>query len=274
MFSMVSPARATAKLIVYLAFSLVMIPMHILARLLRLPGRDAVIPWYHRQTCRIAGLRVVERGTRRPEAPTLFVCNHVSYFDIAILGALIQGSFVAKAEIASWPFFGLLAKLQRTVFIERRSRRAVAHRNEMLERLEAGENLILFPEGTSGDGNAVLPFKSSLFAVAELPLEDGHVVVQPVSIAYTKLDGLPLGRYFRPFFAWYGDMDLMSHLWRALGLGPCTVVVEFHPPVSIAAFGSRKALGDHCQRVVAAGVTAAITGRPTSYPEQLEPVAA
>ncbi len=274
MFSMVSPARATTKLLLYLAFSLVMILAHLLAQLLRLPGRDAVIPWYHRQTCRIAGLRVIERGTQRPEAPTLFVCNHVSYFDIPVLGALIQGCFVAKAEVASWPFFGLLAKLQRTVFIERDPRRAATQRNEILERLKSGDSLILFPEGTSGDGNAVLPFKSSLFAVAELPLEDGHVVVQPVSIAYTKLDGLPLGRYFRPFFAWYGDMDLLSHFWRALGLGPCTVVVEFHPPVTIADFGTRKALGDHCQRVVAAGVTAAIGDRPTSYPEQLEPVAA
>ena len=98
--------------------------------------------------------------------------------------------------------------------------------------------------------------------------------MQPVSIAYTKLDGLPLGRYLRPFFAWYGDMELLSHFWRALGLGPCTVVVEFHPPVTIAEFGSRKALGDYCQGVVAAGVTAAIGDRPTSYPEHLESVAA
>src|SRR3546814_11127808 len=107
----------------------------------------------------------------------------------------------------------------------------------MARRLDAGDDLILFPEGTSGDGNAVLSFKSALFSAAARCPQGHPVTVQPVSIAYTRLDGLPLGRYLRPFFAWYGDMELGSHLWHAISLGRVTVVVEFHEPVTLEQFG-------------------------------------
>ena len=104
--------------------------------------------------------------------PTLFLSNHVSYFDITVLGALIDGSFVAKSEVAGWPLFGMLAKLQRTVFVVRRQGQAGAQRDAVAERLTRGENLIVFPEGTSGDGTRALPFKSSLLAAAN-PLSNG-----------------------------------------------------------------------------------------------------
>ena len=165
---------------------------------------------------------------------------------------------VAKAEVGQWPLFGWLAKLQRTIFVDRRCRRSVDQRDEMTERLRAGDDLILFPEGTSNDGNRVLPFKSSLFSVAE---KSGQVPVQPVSVAYTHLDGVPLGRYLRPLIAWYGDMDLATHLWHAAGLGWVTAVVEFHPPATVEELGSRKALSEYCQRQIAAGVTSALSGR-------------
>jgi len=135
-------------------------------------------------------------------------------------------------------------------------------RDALGERLREGDNLVLFPEGTSSDGSRVLPFKSSLLAVAEREINGQPLTVQPVSIAYTRLDGMPMGRYLRPFFAWYGDMDLAGHLWHAVGLGRVTVVVEFHDPVTLEQFGSRKALSDHCYEVVSRGVAAALAGRP------------
>jgi 1-acyl-sn-glycerol-3-phosphate acyltransferase len=190
------------------------------------------------------------------------VANHVSYLDIEVLGSLLKASFVAKAEVATWPFFAWLARLQETVFVERRAHRAAEHRDEMSRRLEAGDDLVLFAEGTSGDGNAILSFKSALFSVAERRPHDRPLTVQPVSIAYTRLDGLPLGRYLRPFLAWYGDMELGSHLWHAISLGRVTVVVEFHEPVTLEQFGSRRALSDYCYEVVSRGVAAALSGRP------------
>ena len=264
-----SPAKGTIRLTLFVTWTLFSVAVFLICRPLSKVQRT-LIHWHHRVTCRIAGFRIEVRGVPRQEHPTLFACNHMSYFDIPILGALIDGCFIAKAEVRSWPVIGTMAKLQRSVFIERVARRAVEHRNELVERLDGGDNLILFPEGTSSDGNGVLPFKSSLFAIAQSEVAGRPVVVQPVSIAYTKLDGMPLGRYLRPFFAWYGDMDLASHLWQALALGRCTVVVEFHPPVTIVDFGSRKALSEHCQRVATEGVAAAISDRPTRRPESLE----
>jgi lyso-ornithine lipid O-acyltransferase len=151
-----------------------------------------------------------------------------------------------------------LAKLQRTVFIERQVRRAAAQRGELTRRLAAGDDLILFPEGTSSDGNRVLPFKSALFSAAE---GGNPVVVQPVSVAYVRLNGMPMGRLYRPFFAWYGDMEMASHLWELLGLGVAGVSVEFHAPVMASAFPSRKALAAYCQGVIADGLAAALSGR-------------
>ncbi len=135
----------------------------------------------------------------------------------------------------------------------------------MVDRLEAGDNLFLFPEGTSNDGNGVLPFKSALFAVAALKPRGAPLTVQPVSITYTALDGMPMGRALRPFYAWYGDMELPSHLWQALGLGRATVVVQFHDPVTLEDFASRKAMADHCYRKISEGVASALAGRPQRH---------
>jgi 1-acyl-sn-glycerol-3-phosphate acyltransferase len=219
---------------------------------------------YHRLCCRILGFRIAVTGEISERRPTLFVVNHVSYTDITILGALIKGSFVAKSEVARWPLFGLLAKLQRTVFIERRVRSTAVQRSEIAARLAAGDGLILFPEGTSGDGHRVLLFKSALFSAAETSAGGAPVVVQPVSLAYVRLNGMPMGRLFRPYFAWYGDMEMAPHLWELLGLGVATVSVEFHPPQLASAFPSRKALAAHCQTVIADGVAMALSGRERS----------
>jgi len=210
------------------------------------------------------GIRVERRGRQSRVRPTLYVSNHTSYLDITVLGAVIPGSFVAKTEVAGWFFFGLLAKLQRSVFVERRPTRTADHRDEIGRRLAAGDNLILFPEGTSDDGNRVLPFKSALLAVAQETPGGAPLTVQPVTISYTRLDGLPLGRSLRPYVAWYGDMELASHLWRFAGLGRLTAVVHFHKPVTLADFGSRKALSEHCQREVARGLALALAGRPAA----------
>jgi 1-acyl-sn-glycerol-3-phosphate acyltransferase len=224
----------------------------------RLSRRIPVV--YHRNACRILGVRVAARGTISTTHPTLFVANHSSYLDIAVLGALIEGSFVAKAEVAAWPLFGLLAKLQRTVFIDRRPIQAAQHRDDIAVRLEAGDNLFLFPEGTSTDGNHVKPFRSALFAVASREVNGAPLKVQPVSIAYTRLDGIPLGRALRPLYTWFGEMDLGSHMWTMASLGSLTVEVEFHAPVTLVEFGSRKALAAHCYDAVATGHAALNAG--------------
>ncbi len=259
-----SALRAGRRLLAYLCLTVPLMPVQAAALGLALPLRETLPRWYHGKCCRILGFRIEVRGQQSRVNPTFFVANHVSYFDITILGSLIAGSFVAKSEVAAWPLFGWLAKLQRTVFVARRGRHAGNNRDEISARLRSGGDLVLFPEGTSSDGNRVLPFKSALFAVAAGMAEDRPLCVQPVSISYTRLDDVPMGRYLRPFFAWFGDMELPGHLWHALGLGQVTVVVEFHRPVTLGEFASRKALSAHCHEVVSRGVAAALAGHGTA----------
>ncbi|WP_282604677.1 1-acyl-sn-glycerol-3-phosphate acyltransferase [Pelagibius sp. Alg239-R121] len=261
--------RSLGRILVYVTFTLAIIPIQYIAIRMGSTLRRGLPRWYHRQCCKILGFRVERRGRQSRVHPTLYVSNHSSYIDIMVLGSLLPASFIAKSEVASWPFFGWLAKLQRSVFVERRRHKSGEGRDEMTTRLQAGDDLVLFPEGTSNDGNWVLPFKSALFAAANTEFDGQPITVQPVSLAYTRLDGVPMGRYLRPFFAWYGDMELASHIWRAVGLGWVTVVVDFHPPVTLAEFSSRKAMSDHCHRQVAIGVAAALSGRPRRRIEQL-----
>ena len=259
--------RGAFRLLSYLALTLVLVPIYLLAMALRL---KPIVRWmpvaYHRVVCTILGIRVRVHGERSTVTPTLYVCNHVSYLDIEVLGGLIPGSFVAKAEVATWPFFSTLAKAQRTIFIERRTGKTSTSRDQMMNRLNTGDNLMLFPEGTSSDGTRVLPFRSALFGVAQLRGDGKPIIVQSVAIAYTRLDGIPLGRYWRPLFAWFGDLDLVPHLWQMVCLGETEAVVTFFPPVDIDRLGDRKKLADYCFRQVSTGVQLANSGRLEQLP--------
>jgi 1-acyl-sn-glycerol-3-phosphate acyltransferase len=261
-----APVRSFVRLSLYVGWILIMIPIQAMALLLhsRLAERLPLV--VHRVAIWLIDAKVTVKGEQCKEGAVLFVSNHASYADISILGAHIRGQFVAKAEVAKWPLFGLCAKLSRTVFVDRRARYARQQAEEMKRRFAKGDRLILFAEGTSSDGNRVLPFRSSLFATAEIEIEGKPVTVQPVSLAYARLDGIPMGRHFRPFFAWYGDMDMFSHLWGIVGIGRSTVILEFHKPVTIRDFADRKAMAAHCQAVVAAGVSSALSGRPQPLP--------
>jgi 1-acyl-sn-glycerol-3-phosphate acyltransferase len=149
---------------------------------------------------------------------------------------------------------------------ERRSQTGDA-RDQIRDRLLEGDALMLFPEGTSSDGNRVLPFKSALMGAAEVVI--GHDAngkpiyppVQPVSVAYVRVHGIPMGRENRPFYAWYGDMDLVPHLWEALTTGPVDVVIQFHAPLYVDQVGGRKALAQRAETIVREGQAALLAGR-------------
>ena len=260
--SLHSPIRATLLIVCYLVLTLLLIPVQMVLLRLHAKGAERLPVIYHRVVCWLFGLEIVVRGTPSAERPTLFVGNHTSYIDIEVLSALIPISFIAKAEVARWPLFGTLARLQRTVFVDRRPQSTGNQRDEIAQRIADGDNLILFPEGTSDDGNRILPFYSALFGVAERRLPGGGPVpVQPVSIGYSELNGFPIGRSLRPLVAWYGDMELAPHLWSFAGLGSVKVVVEFHRTVTIDEFGGRKALTEYCRQAIGQGLADAISGR-------------
>jgi 1-acyl-sn-glycerol-3-phosphate acyltransferase len=252
--------RAAAILAVFLLATLLLIPWQWLGLTLGLRHARNFPHRYHRFVARLFGIRIRVIGDLPREA-VLIVANHTGWLDIVIFSAVAPISFVAKAEVGSWPFFGTLARLQRTVFVERTRRSQTgAARDSIAARLAGGDTLVLFPEGTSSDGNQVLPFKSALLGAAESLRADGrHVTVQPVSTAYVGSHGMPMGRDERPFYAWYGDMELVPHLWEALKAGPLDVVVQFHQPLSLDAL-DRKELTRAAEAEIRAGQARALAG--------------
>jgi 1-acyl-sn-glycerol-3-phosphate acyltransferase len=199
---------------------------------------------FHRLFLKLFSVRVIERG-RPPEAlPTLVLANHVSWLDIPVIGSRRPLSFIAKAEIETWPVVGLFAKLQRSVFIDRGRRKATAEVNHTVaRRLARGEAIVLFAEGTTGDGNRLLPFRSSLVGAARAALADPaieRIALQPLAIAYTRRNGLPVTRRERPEIAWYGDMDLAPHLALFVRGGPLDAVVTWGEPIPFDAATDRK----------------------------------
>ncbi|MBN33957.1 MAG: 1-acyl-sn-glycerol-3-phosphate acyltransferase [Rhodospirillaceae bacterium] len=253
---------AFCRAILYLGWTAICLPVQTVLILFGAKASHAFPQFYHRVVLRLLGIRIDVRGRPSRKRPCLYVSNHTSYLDIEILGALIRGSFVAKAEIGEWPFFGLLAKLQRTVFVDRRRSQAGKHKTAIEQRLDAGERLILFPEGTTSDGNKILPFKRALFATAQQQIAGEYVSVQPISIAFAGFSNMPMDRELRPLFAWYGDMELVPHAWQMLKAGVVTVVVQFHPILTIEDVGGdRRQLARRCEEIIGEGVTAALTGR-------------
>ena len=203
---------------------------------------------YHKLVCRLVGIRVRISGALDPNRPVLLVSNHVSWLDITALSTVAPLSFVAKSEVGTWPFVSWLAKLQRTVFVDRSRRALVKDKaGEIAKRLAQGDNIVLFAEGTSSDGNRILPFRSSLFSAASLTQNAANdnapeAVVQTVAITYTHLHGLPILRHERPMVAWYGEMDMLSHAWNVLKSGPLDVTIRLGEPVRLASLRDRKQL--------------------------------
>lgn len=254
-----NPWRAALRLSLAAVWTAALLPLQWVLFRLRLPGRKAVPRLYHRGACHLLGITVAVTGRPVTDRGVLYLANHLSYLDISVLGGILRGSFVAKAEVNDWPLFGLLARLQGTVFVRRDRRRARHDLEEVQRRLSQGDALILFPEGTSGDGTHVLPFKSTLLAAAAGAITaDGHTVtIQPVSLALTHVDGIPAGRALKPYYAWFGDMTMVPHLVAMAGLGRMRVQVTFHPPTSLERAGDRKTLARTVRDTVAAGVTGA-----------------
>jgi len=234
------------------------------ARVFRFPKLlETFPPYFHRLCCRLFGLKVTVEGQRAgdqaPDSPpVLFVSNHASYLDVLVLGGLIRGVFTAKSEVAKWPVIGWLASLGRTVYLERRPQRAGDQISELQQRFIERGNVILFAEGTSSDGSKVLPFRSSLFAVALAE----QIQVQPVSLAYVRMSGQALTQGERNLFAWFlpdpakpvPNKPFAAHMWGVMGLPKVEVKVVFHPPVLSTDYSNRKQLAQHCESSVRSGL--------------------
>ena len=256
---LVSKLTALSRLLPYLLITGLCLPVQVLLHRVSSPVVwERFCRWYHARAVTALGVKIIEVGIQSKAKPTLFVSNHNSYFDIEVLGAKILGTFVAMADVADWPLFGLLSKLQDTVFIDRKVGTIAEQQRQITKRFDRKQNLIIFPEGSSYTGTHTLPFKSSLLAVAKHEVEQQPVTIQPVSVTFAKLDGLPIARSLRSYYGWYGHSPIVPHITGAAGLGKLTMVVEWHPPKTIKDFaGNRKKLAAYCEDSILAGMARA-----------------
>lgn len=265
---MIGVLRIILVLAAMIALSLSLIPVQYVFLKLKNTWKRRLPNFFHRIVARLFGFKVTTIGEMAEGRPLLLVSNHVSWSDIVVLSATGQVSFIAKSEVRSWPIFGMFAILQRTVFVERERRGKTGKQtSEIATRLVEGDAMVLFPEGTTSDGNRVQPFKTALFGAAHAAIREAgveEVIVQPVAIAYTGVHGMAMGRYHRPIASWPGDVELMPHLKGILREGAIDVEVRFGEPVVVTANTDRKALARTMENKVRALLQSSLLGRDIS----------
>lgn len=267
---MIAKLRIVLALAYVAVATLILVPLQVISMKTGLWPETFILKIWHRVILGALGIRVHVTGSPARHRPLLIVANHISWTDIPVLGAIADVRFIAKADMQTWPLVGFLSGLQRTVYIERERRRKSGDQaGEIAVRLVNGEAMVLFAEGTTGDGNMMLPFKSTLFGAATMAVAEGaakEVAIQPVAIAYTRLHGMPLGRRFRPLASWIGDQDLASHARELLESGAMDVEVRFGEPVIFRAGDNRKQTARLVEERVRAQFAAALrepsSGRP------------
>ncbi|MET7143674.1 1-acyl-sn-glycerol-3-phosphate acyltransferase [Xanthomonas sp. PPL139] len=252
--------RTVVRVAICVVASLLLIPPQwLLMRLTR--GRGAfVLPrlWFG---ClrRALGLRVEVVGVPRDTGGTLFVGNHVSHFDIVVLGSLLRARFIAKNDMERWPGMRHIGALAQTVFISRRRQDAAAVAAAVAAQLRPDHDVVLFAEGTTSSGERVAPFKSSLFSLF-LSAEPGarQWTLQPFTLEVRSVDGQPLAQGGdRDAYAFYGGMQAGAHVAHFLRLSGATIRVTFHAPIAVAPGSDRKALAAQLHGIVASALPAA-----------------
>ncbi len=261
---MLGPVRFWGTVVLAALALTVLLPLHLIAVAIGGRSRMAVARLWQGFVCKLMGIRITVTGAPAAERPLLLLANHTSWLDIPILASVTPVSFIAKKEVATWPIVGFLAKAQRSVFVDRTRRHATgAHADEVAGRLSRGDIMVLFAEGTSSDGNQVLPFRSALVGAAQKAIGGGGTAtVQPVAIAYQRMLGIPLGRQHRPLVAWYGGADLLPHLRRVLSEGGIDVHVVFGSARCLGLGDDRKAVTQEAGQLVRRLVSAINAGRP------------
>ena len=189
-----------------------------------------------------AGVSLRIEGLAPVTGPVMLVANHLSWLDIPVMHAARYCRFVSKSDVQGWPLIGMLATAAGTLYIERSSRRdALRMVRTMQEALERGEVLAVFPEGTTGDGRAMLPFHANLL---QAPVMSG-APVQPVGLRFVgKAQGVTS---FAP--SYIGDETLVGSIWRTLCAPPIEAVVHYGQP-EYAADRDRRAWAQHLHTVV------------------------
>jgi lyso-ornithine lipid O-acyltransferase len=237
--------RMIAAAIVTLVLILIVLMLQLVERLIPVNISHPVVRFWGRVMLWLTGIRPEVYGEPMPHGGAV-VTNHGSWLDILVMLSAGDVYFVSKSEVAGWPVIGWLARQTGTVFIERRRSQAMNHQHTLRQRLEHGDRLCFFPEGTSTDTRRVLPFKSTLFAVFVTDELRDLLWIQPATLVYRAPKGQDVA-----FYGWWGEMDIGPHISSILALSSGGVVeVHFHEAVKATDFEDRKALARHCSDAV------------------------
>lgn len=258
--------RIGFSLLVLGLVTLVLLPVHLLAIRFGWTISRRIPRIWHKVACWVLGIRVRVHGRIDRRRPLMLAANHASWQDILVLSSIADVVFIAKSEVKSWPVFGTLARWQQSVFVVREDKRRTGDQaREIGERMAGGEIVVLFPEGTTSDGNRLLEVKSSLFGAAASAVPSsptGMVHVQPVAIAYTGIHGMPMGRYSRPISAWPGDVELVPHLLDLMKAAAIEVDVTFGESIDYTAESNRKHVSAAVEKRIRRMLSASLRGRP------------
>jgi 1-acyl-sn-glycerol-3-phosphate acyltransferase len=246
------------RIIFFIGFTLPVLLLLILAQLVTLKLGAKNWNFFPRLAHKIVafnlGLKVRQIGKPASDKPTLLVSNHISWLDIPAIGSLVPLSFVAKAEVGRWPIVGFLANLQKTIYVDRQRKTDTGRvADEMGERMSDGRAVVLFAEGTSDVGLHVLPFRSALVGATQAAMKDDalkEMYIQPMAIAYTHLNGLPISSAERSKIAWVGDMGIEDNIVDILNSGTKSVAVMFGEPILVKKGDDRKLVTKQAENAV------------------------
>lgn len=256
-----STLRIVTKSLALIGLVVVLAPIQmLLLAFTRGPASMRLPIVFHRLVCAVLGLRIDVWGEPVRANPIVYLCNHMSHLDISVIGSVLRASFVAKDDIRGWPVFGALARLQQTVFLDRNPRRAGDAAAAITDAIDMGRALVLFPEGTTSDGSAVLPFKSSVFASF---VEQPHIALQPMTLKLLTVDTRAVDgktnaeRDLRDRYAYHGDAQLLPHLLDFMRISGAHLRLTFHPVLQRDDIHSRKQLAAIAHASVAVALDSA-----------------
>ncbi len=230
--------RQIIRLLSFLIINILFLALTIIVTIIFLPfgtktHRKATtyfVPIYAKIFLFIFGIKVTLTNSHyiKRKQNYFIIGNHLSYIDVILVGSQIPVVFVAKKEVRSWPLLGTLAWLGGMLFIDR-TITGSTHRpyiHQIANALKDGFNISIFPEGTSSNGESVLPFKKTIFSCPIL----AQTPILPIAIRYVSVNHQSFSPKNRDLVCWYADMKFADHFWRFLGLKEFTVEIVVMPP--------------------------------------------
>ncbi|SFV37921.1 1-acyl-sn-glycerol-3-phosphate acyltransferase [Devosia crocina] len=268
--------RSLFFVFVFVPFMIVVIPAQAIINALNLPIWPVLPRLFHRLGCVFLGLRVTVIGSPAKGRPTLLVSNHISWTDIVAIGSAAEVTFVAKQEVGRWPLVGMLANLQKTIYVDRTRRAGTGQTAQAMGRhMAGGHAVLLFAEGQSDIGTHVLPFRSALVGAAQHAMAAAgadEVDIQPVAIAYRALQGLPVSRNERSMIAWIKSKSVWQNIREILGGPVKDVVVSFGTPQVLGHGADRKAITKAAEREVRTMLVTLNRGGALPVPQRSAPL--